>query len=45
MLEQNAFLETERLVLIRFKEDDLADLFEYLSDKAGVRFEPYGTMN
>ena len=33
--------ETERLVLRRYKKEDLQDLFEYLSDKEVVKFEPY----
>lgn len=35
-------LETERLVLRRFNKDDWQDLYEYLSDEAVVRYEPYG---
>ena len=34
-------VETERLVLRRYKEEDLQDLFEYLSDKEVVEYEPY----
>ena len=37
--------ETERLILRRFRENDLEDLFEYLSDEEVVRFEPYRPMN
>ena len=33
--------ETERLILRRYKEEDLQDLFEYLSDKEVVKYEPY----
>ena len=33
--------ETERLVLRRYKKEDLQDLFEYLSDKEVVKYEPY----
>ena len=33
--------ETERLILRRYKEEDLQDLFEYLSDKEVVEYEPY----
>lgn len=33
--------ETERLVLRRYQEEDLQDLFEYLSDKEVVEYEPY----
>ena len=35
-------LETERLILRRFNKDDWQDLYEYLSDEAVVRYEPYG---
>lgn len=34
-------LETERLVIRRFKEKDWKDLYEYLSDEEVVRYEPY----
>lgn len=37
-------LETERLILRRFSEDDLNDLFEYLSDDEVVKYEPYKAM-
>ena len=37
-------IETDRLILRRFTEDDLLDLFEYLSDPEVVRFEPYRPM-
>ena len=33
--------QTERLILRRFSEDDLLDLFEYLSDPLVVEFEPH----
>lgn len=33
--------ETDRLILRRYKEDDLQDLFEYLSNPKVVEFEPY----
>ena len=33
--------ETERLILRRYEEEDLQDLFEYLSDKEVVKYEPY----
>ena len=33
--------ETERLVLRRYKKEDLQDLFEYLSDQEVVEYEPY----
>lgn len=38
-------LETERLILRRYTEDDLIDLYEYLSDDEVVRFEPYKAMS
>lgn len=33
--------ETERLILRRYKKEDLQDLFEYLSDIEVVEYEPY----
>ncbi|MDE7184301.1 MAG: GNAT family N-acetyltransferase [Lachnospiraceae bacterium] len=33
--------ETERLILRRYQEEDLQDLFEYLSDIEVVKYEPY----
>ena len=33
--------ETERLILRRYKKEDLQDLFVYLSDKEVVEYEPY----
>lgn len=38
-------IETERLILRKFKEQDLQDLYEYLSDDDVVAFEPYESMN
>ena len=35
---------TDRLILRRFVEEDLLDLFEYLSDPEAVKFEPYRPM-
>ena len=40
-MESKIIAETERLVLRRYKEEDLQDLFEYLSDEEVVEFEPY----
>ncbi len=37
--------ETERLILRRYKETDLQDLFQYLSDEKVVEFEPYKPMS
>ena len=34
-------METERLMIRRFNSDDWQDLFEYLSQKEVVKFEPY----
>ena len=36
--------ETERLILRRYKKEDLKDLFEYLSDEKVVEYEPYKPM-
>ena len=36
---------TERLILRRFREEDLEDLYGYLSDPSVVKFEPYGPMS
>lgn len=36
--------ETERLLLRRYKKEDLQDLFEYLSDEEVVEYEPYRPM-
>ena len=36
--------ETERLILRRYEKEDLQDLFEYLSDKKVVEYEPYKPM-
>ena len=33
--------ETQRLILRRYKKEDLQDLFEYLSDQEVVKYEPY----
>lgn len=38
-------IETERLVLRRFCQHDLQDLYEYLSDPVVVQFEPYEPMD
>ena len=37
--------ETQRLILRRFRDSDLQDLHEYLSDADTLRFEPYLPMN
>ena len=33
--------ETDRLILRRYKKEDAQDLFEYLSDKEVVKYEPH----
>ena len=33
--------QTDRLILRRYREEDLQDLFEYLSDQEVVEYEPY----
>ncbi len=38
-------METERLVIRRFRPEDGADLFDYLSREEVVRFEPYGVFS
>lgn len=38
-------LETERLILRRYREGDLQDLYEYLSDSEVVKYEPYRALN
>lgn len=38
-------METERLILRKFEEKDLEDLFEYLSNPNVVKHEPYIAMN
>lgn len=41
-MEQKLLLaETERLILRRYKKEDIGDLFEYLSDWEVVKYEPY----
>lgn len=37
--------ETGRLILRRYRESDLQDLYEYLSNPEVVRYEPYKPMN
>ena len=38
------FAQTQRLILRSFREEDLRDLFEYVSDEKVVAFEPYRPM-
>lgn len=45
-MENKAIMvETERLVLRRYRRTDLQDLFEYLSDPEVVKYEPYRPMS
>ena len=37
--------ETERLILRKYRESDLQDLYEYLSDPEVVKYEPYKPMS
>lgn len=41
---EGRIVETERLILRRYREGDLGDLYEYLSDPEVVRYEPYRVM-
>lgn len=43
-MKENIIAETDRLLLRRYEERDLEDLFEYLSDPEVVKFEPYQPM-
>ena len=38
-------LLTKRFIIHNYKEKDLNDLYEYLSDEEVVCFEPYTAMN
>lgn len=44
-MENNIITESKRLVLRKFAQSDLADLYEYLSDAEVVKFEPYKPMS
>ncbi len=43
-MEKNIIAETERLILRRYTESDLNDLYEYLSNPQVVAYEPYKPM-
>lgn len=45
MSEKEYIIETPRVILRRYKETDLEDLHQYLSDPEVVRFEPYRPMD
>ena len=38
-------METDRLLLRSYCKEDLQDLYEYLSDEAVVKYEPYDPMS
>lgn len=38
-------MEAQRLILRKYREDDLQDLYEYLSDPEVVAYEPYRPMD
>ena len=37
-MENNIIVKTEQLILRKFKQSDLTDLYEYLSDAEVVKF-------
>lgn len=43
-MRDEVITETKRLILRRFEERDLQDLYEYLSDADVVKYEPYKPM-
>lgn len=45
MAEKKTITETGRLILRRYRREDLQDLYKYLSDETVVRFEPYEPMD
>ncbi len=45
MREQKIIAETDRLILRRYRGEDLRDLYEYLSDETVVEYEPYKPMD
>ena len=44
MERKSILAETERLILRRYEDEDLQDLYEYLSNPKVVDYEPYKTM-
>ena len=44
-MKNKVIIETERLILRRYKKEDLQDLFEYLSDGEVLEYEPYKPMS
>ena len=45
MAQKEFHIETERLILRRYKNSDLEGLYRYLSDPETVRYEPYRPMS
>lgn len=45
MAEKKMIAESDRLILRRYVQEDLSDLFAYLSDPEVVAFEPYPPMD
>ena len=41
IIRNGVLLETERLIIRRFRSDDSKDLHEYLSQEETVQYEPY----
>ncbi len=44
-MNDKIILKTNRLILRRFNEKDLEDLYEILSDPEVVKYEPYRPMS
>lgn len=42
---EKTIITTGRLIIRKYEEKDLNDLYEYLSDEEVVRFEPYTVLN
>ena len=42
---KNTIITTDRLIIRKYEEKDLDDLYEYLSDEEVVRFEPYSALS
>ena len=43
--EKKIIAKTDRLILRRYGNEDLQDLYEYLSDEEVVKYEPYRVMD
>lgn len=42
---KNTIITTDRLIIRKYEEKDLDDLYEYLSDEEVVSFEPYSALS